>query len=281
MVMHCISNIYIRKRLIQAITLVLMSMSCGYITASAESEAKPVIALLGDSMTWIGGDSCQNPTGWSHHLKSRGIADRVDVYARSGATWTNTSKTRRDTVSYSEILDDDNVIFNQALRLRGRVLSGLAVNPDVVLVFAGANDVWFGDRRPGMFDEKSVGFSEPAVSTAPSTVTTLKGSVSLVCDVVREVLPEARIVIVTPVEMSKAPAVLTEKVSDAIEESALSRGAEVLRADKWVDIRHIQEASSPTYTSDGVHTNPRGASILADFIISGLMKSKDNAIQYK
>lgn len=230
----------------------------------ASTEAKPRIALLGDSMTWIGGDSCQNPTGWTHRLRESGVASRLEVYARSGATWTNTSRTKIDTEAYSEVLDDDNVIYNQAIRLVRDHTSPGSETPDMIIIFAGANDAWFSDRRPGIFDD--VAHSANA-GRLPSEATTLKSSVALVCDILLNSFPRSTLIMITPIEMSKVSADATERVGDIIESSAAGRGVTTLRADREVEIRHAEESESPRFTYDGVHTNEAGAALLADFII--------------
>lgn len=227
------------------------------------------VALLGDSMTWIGGDSCQNEKGWSHWMKASGFADSIEVYARSGATWTNTLHTRRDTSFYSEILHDDNVIYNQAWRLTQRVKSGATPLPDLAVIFAGANDAWFAERRPGIFTV-SDSVAPYSAGSQPSEATTLQKSVALVCDLLRQELQGCEIVLVTPLEMSKASPEVTATVSDIIADAGLSRGVRALRADSNIAIRHKQEALKPTYTYDGVHTNATGAKMVADYIISSL-----------
>lgn len=244
------------------------------LTAAGDGQR---VALLGDSMTWIGGDSCQNETGWSHWLKASGFADTIAVYARSGATWTNTIYTRRDASFYSEKLHDDNVIYNQALRLTQAVKSGTATLPDLAVIFAGANDAWFADRRPGIFSG-SDSVAPYSSDSQPSEATTLQKSVSLVCDLLRQQLPGCEIVLVTPLEMSKASPEVTATVSEIIENAGQSRAIKVLRADSNISIRHKQEALKPTFTYDGVHTNAMGAKMVADYIISSLQQT-DNSKQ--
>lgn len=234
----------------------------------ADTHHLKKIALLGDSMTWIGGDSCQNPRGWSHYLKESGLADQIDVYARSGATWTNTSKTRHNPAHYSETLNDDNVIYNQVVRLIDAT-ADRTDSPDAIIIFAGANDAWFSDRRPGIFNSASSVSSSPPSGGwgAIPLPTTLYGSVNLVCDMLKAKFPSAYIVAVTPVQMTKTDAETVHKVSDIIEKAALEKECSVLRADKEVGITHDRETKALTYTSDGVHTNPAGARLIADFIL--------------
>ncbi len=270
MFIHCKPYICNKSSIFLAVFLMLL----GFLYASADTITSPSpklsFALLGDSMTWIGGDSCQNPTGWSHHLKESGMAGKIDVYARSGATWTNTISTKRNTAFYSEILHDDNVVYNQTIRLIEKADS-CQENPDIIILFAGANDAWFAAKRPGIYDEADSN-EIYSLSTSPADVTSLEGSIRLVSDILQERFPEATLLFVTPLQMSKTDAETIFRVSDIIEKVATEKGCPVLRADKDSGITHQQEASSPTYTYDGVHTNPAGAQLLGNLILNSLKK---------
>lgn len=237
------------------------------IIGSGYSSAKTTLALLGDSMTWIGGDSCDKERGWTYHFKS--AADslfRIDMYARSGATWTNTSTTKGDPQAYSAKLDDENVIFAQVLRLIGASKNDSEKCPDIILIYAGANDAWFASKRPGIFND-SIKFTG---NTQPAACTSLSSSIDLCVSMLREAFPMARIVLMTPIEMSKTSAERINQVGDIIERCGDKAGIEVLRADRHVPIRHLVEKKKFTYTTDGVHSNPAGAKLIADYIFTSL-----------
>lgn len=258
--------------ILSAVAAILLGASYAFEAKGATTARKPRIALLGDSMTWIGGDSCRNDTGWSHVLKESGIASAIDVYARSGATWTNTISTRRNPEHYTELLHDDNVVYNQAVRLIERSDTAEAY-PDIIILFAGANDAWFATKRPGIYENDRTPEKYRA-NTSPSDVTSLTGSVCLVCDMLRTRFPETELVLVTPLQMSKTDEETITKVSDLIEQSGQSRGCKVIRADVESGVKHSEEAVSPTYTYDGVHTNPKGAKALGECILSHLLNDK-------
>lgn len=244
----------------------------GFIYCYAKEETMPQqglhFALLGDSMTWIGGDSCENATGWTHILKKSGCAASISVYARSGATWTNTSNTRKDTSFYSELLHDDNVIYNQAMRLIEDYKGSVISNIDCIILFAGANDAWFAAKRPGIYSERDVtndiNYDE---LTSPANVTSLYGSVALTCDLLHIHFPNTRLIFVTPLQMSKVSPATIHLTGDIIENAAKSRYCEVIRPDKEIGITYDIESKSPTYTYDGVHTNPKGAILVGEYII--------------
>lgn len=235
------------------------------------SSSKPkTVALLGDSMTWIGGDNCEKETGWSYWLKTRHPERRITTYARSGATWTNTVATKGDTAFYSSILDDENVIYDQVRRLIGAVDKNAALKPDVIVIFAGGNDAWFQRKRPGIWNKKVVPQGS-VEKLRPSDYTSLASSVELGCRLLREHFPQARILLVTPPEMSKTTPATVNRVGDTIETTGKRLGIPVLRADKGVDIRHdIEKVKPHRYTYDGVHSNPEGAKLIYQFIEKGI-----------
>lgn len=276
MLIHCISYICNRTHGLAASLSMLLGITYALPTAEASAPQGLDIALLGDSMTWIGGDSCENPTGWSHILKESGLADSIEVYARSGATWTNTSSTHRDTGFYTEVLHDDNVVYNQALRLMERADTS-CFSPSTIILFAGANDAWFASRRPGIFSS-AANVVKYRMETNPSEVTSLYGSVALTCDILNLRFPDSELIIVTPLQMSKTDAETIMKVSDIIEEAATSRGCGVVRADRDSGITHLEESRKPRFTYDGVHTNPDGARLVGNLIVNHL-KSDSSVTQ--
>lgn len=274
---HC--NPYICNRAARFKAILLMLLFAHHFLLYAYEPASSIkrIALLGDSMTWIGGDSCQHPTGWSHYLKQCGTVENIDVYARSGATWTNTTETKPDKFFYSEVLHNNNVVYNQALRLISDVSEDSLVKPDCIVIFAGANDAWFSSRRPKIFSaEESVLESTYSLDSRPSSSTSLLSSVALVCDILKHSFPSAHFIVVTPIQMTKVSAEAVNNVSDLIEKAAVSRGFTVLRADREVAIRHDEECAGHRFTYDGVHTNAAGAMLVAQYIIPHIVNYNSN-----
>lgn len=221
------------------------------------------IALLGDSMTWLGGPDFSNPRGWTHYLTD--IPAEMKLYARSGATWTNTSSTKINPEAYSEVIDDDNVIYNQIMRLEA---DSATFSPDIVIVFAGTNDAWFDTRRPGIFSDFSP--SHPDIeadidmNTALSRCTTLATSVRLACSVLSDAFPESEICIITPVKSKKIDDNKISLVSDIISRGAEEFGFHVVRGDREVE-------SVSTY--DGVHTDEKGARTLSEIVRKRIIKT--------
>ena len=243
---------------------VFLSGSADEIHAAEPGCSNLNVAILGDSMTWIGGDDCENPVGWTYYFKKELKPASIYIYARSGATITNTVNTHKDTQAFTKVLDDDNVIYNQAERLKEDLEAGKITAPDLVIIYAGANDAWFTSKRPGSYDTDLTGLGKIGADVVPSQATSLGKSLALSVKIIRQILPLSRILIVTPLEMSKVSAEKIHNLSDAIETVASRLGCDVIRADREVDVRHSVEKRKFTYTKDGVHTNEKGAALLSE-----------------
>lgn len=244
-----------------------------WLLAAMVSAQQPVhIALLGDSNTWIGGDDCDQPRGWNYWLKEIVKPASCCSYARSGATWTHTEQTVTDTEGYSEVLGDNNVVYNQIRRLQEAVENGAQVVPDVVVVMAGTNDMWFASRRPGLYGETvDEVFANSMLMERPvGGVLSLAASVRYGCEWLRRLFPEARLVLMTPMQCTKVSVAEAERTGDVIEECGKRLGAEVIRLDKEGCVRRAQELRKFTNTSDGVHTNKRGAQCIGKLVAERL-----------
>lgn len=237
---------------------------------------QPHIAVLGDSMSFIGGENCEKPISWTYHFKNTVMPASINLYARSGATWTNTENTEVDIQGFSRILNDNNVIFNQVLRLGHDLENGDIVAPDIIIVYAGANDAWFESQRPGCKNSPESDLSNVSADDLPSERTTLRESVALSLKKLQEISPSSRLLIVTPVQMSKVTEKQVHEISDIIANTALELNCNVIRADNLVGISHDIEKAKPKYTTDGVHTNEAGAVLIADVISDYCLKNYFN-----
>lgn len=229
------------------------------------------ISILGDSMTWIGSENCDNPSCWTYYFKQLAPNTELSIYARSGATWTNTLNTIVDVNYYSEIFSDNNVVYNQMMRLKKDVENKIAPIPEIILIYAGANDAWFNEKRPGIFDsDDTSGDISKKSNMPPSGATTLASSVNLILEELINYFDRTTILVVTPVEMSKVTPEIIHRVSDIIEYNCSKFDITTLRADKDLPFSHDQEIKSFQYTSDGVHTNEVGAKLLGNYIFKYL-----------
>jgi lysophospholipase L1-like esterase len=233
-------------------------MGLGCATAQ---ESKPDVVLLGDSNTWLGGDDCAKPTGWNKWFCDSLHPASCRSYARSGATWTNTSETCRNTTEYTELLGNNNVIYNQICRLFQACDEGSQRSPGLILIAAGTNDAWFQGKRPHVFDKTADEvFADTMTTGRPvSQVLTLAESVRYACLLLRERFPGVRLVLMTPMESTAVPIADIHRAGDLIEACAHRMGVDVVRLDGPGMISRRQEQVQKVYTSDGTHTNERGA----------------------
>ena len=121
------------------------------ITPTMMAQQPLDVIIFGDSNTWYGGDNCDKPRGWNKWFKDAFQPATIKSYARSGATWTNTTTTKRNTQENTARLGNDNVIYNQICRLEEAIDSGVQPQPQLILIMAGTNDAWFQKDRPGVF----------------------------------------------------------------------------------------------------------------------------------
>lgn len=228
------------------------------------SYAHPIghVVILGDSNTWIGGDDCMQPRGWNKWFCEAINPESCRSYARSGATWTHTEATTYDTEEYSEVLSDNNVIYNQVNRLKKAYEAGEQPLPDLIIIMAGTNDAWFGrvtKARPKVKEESAL---------------TLEGAVRNDCMMLRELFPTCRLLLVTPMQTTKTSLSNIRRTGDIIEACGKTLGAEVIRLDREGCVKRKQELKKKTLTTDGVHTNEAGARCIGQLVAEKVMNHK-------
>ena len=221
------------------------------------------VALLGDSNTWIGGDDCDKPRGWNKWFKDLFQPASVKSYARSGATWTHTRLTKLNTKENTGNLGNDNVIYNQVMRLKQAVQAGSQPSPDIIIIGAGTNDLWFRSKRPGLYTMGADQAMETAVSTLISKpvnqVVSLTECVRYNIEILRQAFPEARIILLSPMQTTKVATQDVHIFGDILQTMATRLGIDLIRMDVEECIDRKQEERGFTRTYDGVHTSEAGA----------------------
>ena len=229
--------------MMRRIGMTMVLLLCGIFAVLAQQPLHVVI--LGDSNTFIGGDQCDKPQGWNKWFKEMLLPMSCRSYARSGATWTETPQTERDTDGYWDILNDNNVISNQIWRLiRDVNETRIQVMPDLILIMAGTNDLWFADKRP-----------EP-----------LPDAIQKDCELLTRNFPEARIILITPPPFTKVSMDVQHHAAEVIEQCAQSMGLSVIRLDRAKPLLPPSKLVRRGYSKDGVHTTPKGAKVLGKYI---------------
>lgn len=251
--------------------LALTGGRCLAATPEAPDTATVDAVILGDSNTWIGGDNCDNPRGWNYWWHELTLPNSVRSYARSGATWTNTSRTRRNLTEDTQILSTDNVIYNQVCRLIAAADSGRQTDPTLIMILAGTNDAWFSNHRPGLFSEYPDELDYKTIGALrPSQATSLARSVLLSCRLLADRFPKARIVLITPPQTTATTLAMIERVSDIIDRCGRQTGLQVIRLDRDGPVKAADEKRRLSLTTDGTHTSAEGARAVALYIIEAL-----------
>ena len=221
------------------------------------------VVLLGDSETAIGGDQCNQPLGWNKWFAEALQPASCRSYARSGATWTNTIRTKLNREENIGILGDDNVIYNQVERLKAAVKTGEQVTPNLIIIAAGTNDAWFQKRRPGVFDKSAAqAFSiqdKFITDRKVNTITSLTESIRYNCELLMQAFPDAQIILLTPMQAAAVPTTEILRTADTIAECAKWLSVGLVRMDGGSSLYRPREKVKNKFTYDGTHTNEAGA----------------------
>lgn len=255
---------------IRMIAVVLVMLCC------AASAGAQHVVILGDSNTWLGGDGCDNPQGWTKWFKDRLRPQTCRSYARSGATWTHTPATVYNVVENIGVLGDDNVIYNQANRLMASCDSLMQPVPDIIMIAAGTNDAWFLNRRRGALEKTAAqAFSDTALCERQACeVLTLAESVIYVCTMLKRRFPDCRIILLTPLQTTATSLERIMQVGSIIDDCAAYVGADVIRQDILGCVSRGTELRHHIYTVDGTHTNEAGAEINGNMVAEKVFECK-------
>lgn len=253
------------------ISLLLIALLLTPALTAMASHPKEVVAILGDSNTWTGGDDCSGENAWTKTWVDLYGPASARSYARSGATWTNTATTKRNIVQDISVLGPDNTIYNQVERLGAAIADKSQAAPTLIIIMAGTNDAWFSKRRPGAFDTSAAdALATPSddelLLRAPSAVRSLAGAIRQNCLRLRMIAPRARIVLLSPLQSVQAPDNMIGAASDIIEEVGAGMGIPVIRLDRDFELSSAEEEKEHRLTRDGTHTSVAGAELLGRFL---------------
>lgn len=261
------------------ITILALVLLCLNALAAKPQPQQMNIVILGDSNIWLAGDSCDNHKGWTAWMKDELQPLSCRSYARSGASWSHTTDTKKNTRENIGILGDDNVIYNQVMRLRDAYSCGEQSIPDIIIIAAGGNDAWFAHKRPLEFDESvSEVFSIPKamlMTRKPSEVTSLPAAIRYDYLLLKETFPDARIILITSTPMVKTEPQMLQRVCDIIEETGNACGLPTIRLDKAGLISRDAEMKEHIHTYDGIHTNEKGARKVGSHVAKEIRKIID------
>ena len=225
-------------------------------------------AILGDSITWLGGDNCDGTRsgylhrGWTEYFKNNTHFATIKSYARSGATWSHTANTEYDIIEDVSSLSDDNVIYNQINRLKAYTDNG-GVIPNLIIIAAGTNDAWYPNARPNATSvSANTAFLDESgyiTSRNVNTLTSIAEAMRYDVELLKTYYPECQVVILTPLQSTAFTAERGQIVGDIIEECSRYLACSFIRQDTKCCIYRAQENVSYYNTADGTHPSIVGA----------------------
>ena len=247
-----------------------------WLCGTLQAQSAMHVVILGDSNTFIGGDQCDKPQGWNKWYKDFAKPLSCRSYARSGATWTHTPNTVYDTKENIGVIGDNNVIYNQINRLKEDVEVGKQPKPDLILIMAGTNDLWFIDKRPDCLDLRASDIYKYPMTNVqkykPSDLTKLSLSVCYDCEILKESYPKARIILITPPQNNKTDLSQQHDVGSKIRGCADELGLQTIAVDKAYEVFYGPAIIRAKYSKDGVHTTVKGAKVLGRYIYEQVQK---------
>ena len=243
------------------LTLILLIITT---LVSAQTQHDTIdVAILGDSNTWLGGDDCTKPKGWNTYFKAEFKPRSCVSLARSGASWTHTPQTVRNTAEYAAKPTPNNVIYNQVERLKEKVDSGKIATPNLIIIACGTNDGWFKAKYyPQLFVRSAnEAFSkhDSITHTPVNKIVTLAESVVFNCALLQKYFPEARIILLTPMQTTAVPLSVIEQIGDVIDNCGKLMNISTIRQDKICCVKSADERVKKVNTYDGTHTSQIGA----------------------
>lgn len=233
------------------------------------------VVILGDSNSSIGGDDCDRPEGWTKWFCECFLPASCHSYARSGATWTHTPNTVRDELLNTSKLHNNNVVYNQVCRLLTAFRQGQQPKPDIIIIAAGTNDAWFAKRRPHALSQKAAADTTGLLQRQPCALLTLSDAVCYNCLLLQRHFPEARIVLLTPMQCTATSEQRIKTTGDIIANCAEALRLPCIRQDSLCCLIRSDELKQHRYTVDGIHTNAAGAEINGQRLcesINGLLR---------
>ncbi len=258
------------KLLFFLVTIFPMSLS---LQTSAADDLPSQYVFLGDSMTWLGGDDCDQPKGWTKWFADGLAVGECKSYARSGATLSNTPATKENLKENVGIISDYNTVYNQIRRMQEAIAAGTQPMPDVILVGAGANDAWFLKKRPGALKMTAVEamlLDSARLVASPAHALTIASATRQAILMLHHIAPQATIIFLAPNQSVSVPAGNLTKAADIIAEVCNEMEIDVIRQDLYGPISAEAEKRKKNLTYDGTHTSEAGGKALGEFLLKSV-----------
>lgn len=247
-----------------------------------------VIYVLGDSITWLGGDNCDGTRpgyehrGWTEYFKERIQPRIIKSYARSGATLSCYSDSQENPSAYYGSPAADNILWNQVIRMKNDILNGADV-PDYIIISAGCNDAYMYETTRASFAERHAAISgllsdnvENILNTnvgtswygtkTPAECASIAKTMRWMKDAFVSICPNAQVIICTPLQSHYSSLPTQDEVSQRIDECSQFVSWSTINQGKDCMISRLQEAKGYHFTADGTHTSVLGATMVGHIL---------------
>lgn len=166
----------------------------------------PNVVFMGDSIT----DNLDDHGWWVDYLVEYVEFKSLKNYAVGCAKWTFYSNTMFDITSHSHSFQPWNVIWNQFNKLKNDVAIGTVKIPDVIVIFAGTNDINTNATLGSIdtaFDNNSI------LDKSFSDITNMAQSIRYTCECIINEYPDTQLILATPNQQGSANT--TERAREA------------------------------------------------------------------
>lgn len=250
--------------------------------------ANKVIYVLGDSITWLGGDNCDGTRtgyehrGWTEYFKERIQPRIMKSYARSGATLSCYSDSQENPSANYGSPAADNILWNQVVRMKNDIDNGADI-PDYIIIAAGCNDAFMYETTEESYAERhtaingllsdnvenilntNVGESWYGIKT-PTECASIAKTMRWMKDAFVSICPNAQVIICTPLQSHYSSLTTQNEVSQRIDECSQFVSWSTINQGKDCMISRLQEAKGYHFTADGTHPSVLGATMVGHIL---------------
>lgn len=235
---------------------VILSLSGGNLktknfdSRSADSPLMNLnIVMIGDSITWMGGDNCDDEDGWTYWFKQKANPKSCRSYAVSGAT-----------LCYQPSWQTQNDAYMQLQRIISDKGEGMYPNGiDLVFVAMGTNDLGNSSAKYSVTAEEEFNNATTYANYTQQDLTSFAKAIRYLCEQLYVNFPNVQIVFLSPQQRSNFNTSMLLTMGDFIESCTDYLSVNTIRLDKHCGTYHTRECVENHKLIDGTHTSQLGA----------------------
>lgn len=243
-------------------------------------DKMPNVVFMGDSIT-----DQDDHGAWVKLLLNYVSFQSLTSYACGYARWTVAADTTENLDVHSHTAAPWNVIWNQFNRLKNDVNNGIVTRaehdvivgdgtittPDVIVIFAGINDVNLGST---IGDVETAFDGNPILTKSFSEIANLAQSIRYTCECIINEFPTTQVILATPNQRAgHSYYAKTAEVRDTIIDCARHMSLAVINQTDESGFYGYGESQNPVNTrlNDGLHPSETGHERLAKYVSRKMM----------